>query len=68
MKILAARLASTWGEPYSKPTNWVRVRLKIALIRAVQLSSGRKGLHDVAAYGGNSLDLAYAEIMYGIVG
>jgi hypothetical protein len=61
MKRLAARLASKWGEPYSKVMNWVRVRLQIALIRAVHLRirSGRKGLHGIAVYGGSSLGLAY---------
>ena len=37
LRRIAARLAAKWHKPLSTVTNWVRVRLQFALIKAVDL-------------------------------
>ncbi|CAN0135592.1 unnamed protein product, partial [Heterosigma akashiwo] len=37
LRRIAARLSAKWHKPLSTVTNWVRVRLQFALIKAVDL-------------------------------
>ncbi len=37
LRRIAARLSAKWQKPLSKVTNWMRVRVQFALIKAVDL-------------------------------
>ena len=61
MKRVAARLAVKWQKPYSAVSNYVKVRLQFALIRAVDLRirGSRKRVHDTGFADGAGLGLVF---------
>ena len=61
MKRVAAALAEKWHKPYGVVMCWVRVRLKFALIRAVdlRLRGSRKAFHGFGMMDGAGMGLVY---------
>ncbi len=61
LKRVAAALASKWRRSYSDVTNWVMVRMQMALIRAVDLRirGSRKKFHGMGFVDGAGLGLVF---------